>query len=62
VIVDVLRRADLHDAASVQHADLVPHRHGLDLVVGDEQERGAELHLKLLELRAQRLAKLGVEV
>ena len=45
----------------IEHTDLVAHRHRLDLVVGDEQESGAELHLQVFQLRAQRLAQLGVE-
>ena len=45
----------------VEHADLVAHRHRLDLVVGDEQEGRAEIHLQVLQLGAQRLAQLGVE-
>ena len=40
-VVNLLRRADLHDAAIVQHTDPIAHRHGLDLVMGDEQEGGA---------------------
>ena len=40
-VVDLLRRADLLDAAGVHHADAVGHGDRLLLVVGDEQEGGA---------------------
>ncbi len=46
----------------VENADLVAHGHRLDLVVGDEEKGRAELHLQVLELRAKRLAELGVEI
>ena len=61
-VVDRVRRADLHQPALVQHPDPVAHRHRLDLVVGDEEEGGAERALQVLQLRAQHLAQLGVEV
>ena len=40
-VVDLRRRADLLDRSRAQHGDLVGHRHRLDLVVGDVQERPA---------------------
>ena len=46
--VNFLRRADLHQSALVQHADAVPHRHGLDLIMGDEQECLSQIHLQTL--------------
>ena len=45
----------------LEHADPVGHGHGLDLVVGDVEDGGAELALDALELDPQVRAQLGVE-
>ena len=45
----------------IQDADAVGHGHGLDLVVGDIQQRGAEFLLDALQLDAHLAAQLGVE-
>src|SRR5882757_4338272 len=61
-VVDLMRGADLDEAATIEHAYSVAHAHGLDLIVGDVEEGGAELHLQILELGAQDLAQFGVQV
>ena len=61
-LVDLARRADLHDAALVHHRDLVRQRQRLALVVGDVDRREAELALQALELEAHAVAQLGVEI
>ena len=55
-------RADLSDDAVLEHHDLVGEGHRLDLVVGDEDHRGAKLALQPLDLDAGLVAQLGVEV
>ena len=40
-VVEVERRADLRDAAAVEHDDAVGQRHRLDLVVGDVDHRAS---------------------
>ena len=59
--VQVVRRADLEQAALVHHADAVGHREGLVLVVGDEDRGDAELLLDPADRAPQLLADLGVE-
>jgi hypothetical protein len=41
-VVELHRRADLQDAAVAHHDDAVGQRHGLDLIMRDEDDRGAE--------------------
>ena len=60
--IDVLRRADLPDAALVDDRDPVGQRERLRLVVGHVDGRDADLALQALELAAHLLAQLGVEV
>ena len=62
LIVDLLRGAHLDDAAHVEHAHLVTHGHGFNLVVGHVQEGGAKFHLQVFQLGAQDLAQFRVEV
>ncbi len=62
VLVDLARPAELDDAAVLHHRDVAGQRQRLDLVVGDVDRGDAELALQPLELVAQRLAQLGVEV
>ena len=62
VLVDLLRRADLLDAAAAHDDDAVGQRHRLDLVVGDVDERRRELLVQLLDLGAHLDAQLGVEI
>ena len=50
VAQDLLGGADLLDAAVAHHGDAVPQAHGLVEVVGDEQDRLAELALQVDEL------------
>jgi hypothetical protein len=61
VIVELLRRADLHDLAGAHHADPVAQRQRLLLVVGHQDEGDAELALKVLQLDLHLLAQLAVE-
>ena len=62
LLVDVLRRPDLLEHAVVHDRDAVPHRHRLDLVVGDVDDRGLEPPLQLDELGAGLHPQLRVEV
>ena len=61
MLVDVLGRPALGDAAVVHHRDPVRHRQRLLLVVGDVDERDPDLALDLLELDLHLLAQLQVE-
>ena len=61
-LVDLARLAELHHLALVEHRDPVRHRERLGLVVGNVDEGQAELAAELLQLGAQRLAHLAVEV
>src|SRR5882672_10536724 len=60
--VDVLRRADLSDAAAVDHRDAVGERERLGLVVGHVNRGDADLALQPLEFAAHVVAQLRVEV
>ena len=62
LVVELVRRADLLDAAVVHHHDAVGQRHRLDLVVGDVDRGGADLLVHLLDLDPHLDAQLGVEV
>ena len=61
-VVDRVRRAELLQPALVHHRDPVRHAHGLELVVGDVEHGLVERGLDLLELGAQLLAQMRVEV
>jgi len=58
LVIDILRRADLLDAALVHHYDGVGHGQGLLLVVGDVDEGDAHLLLDFLQLQLHVLAEL----
>ena len=60
-LVDLDRRAELLDAAVVEHGEAVAHRQRLLLVVGDEDEGDPDLALDPLELELHLLAQLEVE-
>ena len=60
-IVDLGRAADLVHVARVHDRDAVTHRQRFLLVVGDVDERDADLALNSLELELHHLAKLEVE-
>ena len=62
LVIELVRRADLLDAAMVHHHDAVGQRHRLDLVVGHVDGRGADLLVHLLDLDPHLHAQLGVEV
>ena len=62
VVIELVRRADLLDDAAVHDHDPIGQRHGLDLVVGDVDGRGAHLLVHLLDLGAHLHPELGVEV
>ena len=60
-LVDLLRRADLLDAALVEDGDVVAHRQRLLLVVRDVEEGHAEVLLQRLQEHLHLLAELQVE-
>ena len=60
-LVDLGRRAELLDPAGVEDRQAVAHRERLLLVVGDVDERDADLLLDRLELDLHLLAELQVE-
>ena len=60
-LVDLTRRADLHDAAVIEDGDAVAHRQRLALIVGDVDEGDADLALKRLQFDLHLLAELQVE-
>ena len=60
-LVQLSRRGDLFDAPLVEHRDAVAHREGFLLVVGDEEERDADVALDLLELDLHLSAQFEVE-
>ena len=62
VVIEIVGRADLFDAAVVHHHDPVGERHRLDLVVGDVDRGGAHFLMHLLDLDPHLHPKLGVEV
>jgi hypothetical protein len=62
VAVKLHRRADLLDPALGHDDDPVGEAHRLHLVVGDEDEGGAEARVKVLQFGAQLGAQFGVEV
>ena len=62
VVVEVLRRADLLEQAVAHHRDPGAHRHRLDLVVGDVDERRAQPLVEAGDLGPGLDAELGVEV
>ncbi len=60
-LVDLARRPDLFDGAQVEHRDPVAHGQRLVLVVGDEDERDADVVLDRLQLDLHLLPELQVE-
>ena len=60
--VELQRRAVLFDAAGIEHDDLVGHRHGLDLVMGDVDRGGPELLLQFCHFQPHLDAERRVEV
>ena len=60
--VDFHRRADLLDLARVHHDDAPGQRHRLDLIMGDENRRGARLLMQAREFDAGAHAQGGVEI
>ena len=62
VLVELAGRTEPLEQAVHRHRDAVAHRHGLDLVVGEEDRRDAEAALQRGDLRAVLRAKLRVEV
>ena len=61
-MIDLVGRADLLHAAGVHDDHPLGERHRLDLIVRDEQRRGAQVAVQLLDLEARLRAQLGVEV
>ncbi len=62
VVVEIERRAELHDPARVEHDDAVGQRHRLDLVVGDVDHRGVERVVELRDLDPHLHAECCIEV
>ena len=62
MVVQLVRRALLHDVPVLHQHDVVGHGHGLGLVVRDVDGRNAQLELDLLELVAHLIAQLRVEI
>ena len=61
-LVDLLRGADLTHLAAEHHCDGVGEGDRLGLVVGDEDRRDAETALQLVQLEADLVTQLRVEV
>ena len=61
-LVDLERRAALHDPARLEHDDAVGEREGLLLVVCHQDRRDAQLALQRADLVAHLLAEARVEV
>ena len=61
-VIDLLRLALLQDPSFMKDEDLVAERHGLVLVVGDEDHCRTEFALQRLQLLAHCDAELGVQV
>ena len=61
LLVDLGRCRHLHEPATVHDTDAVGHGHRLFLVVGDDDEGGAEADLQVHELELRLLAQLLVE-
>ena len=59
--IDLVRRAELGDAAVLHHCDAVGHHHRLVLVVRDEQNRHADAALDVLDLDLKLFAQLAIE-
>ena len=62
MVIELVRGADLLDAAVVHHHHPVGERHRLDLVVGDIDRGGADLLVHLLDLDPHLHPQLGIEV
>ena len=59
--VDLLGCPNLLDAPFIHNRDAIGHRHRLPLIVGNEDERGADLPLNLRELDLEPLSQLEVQ-
>ena len=62
LVVEVLRRADLLEHGLAHDGDPLAHRHRLDLVVGDVDDRRLEALVEAGDLGPRLDAQLGVEV
>ena len=60
--VQIFGWRDLKDAAFAHDRDTVRHGHRFMLIVGDVDERHAQLVVKLADFGAQRMPKVGVQV
>ena len=61
VLVDVLGRAGLLDAAAIHDHDAIRHLQGLFLIMGDENRGHLDLGVQVAQPAAQLLAHLGIE-
>ena len=60
-LVDLARGADLFDPPLAHERDALRHRHGLVLVMRDDEEREPEIALHLHQLELRFLAQLAIE-
>src|SRR5690606_21309079 len=60
--IEIARRRLLHDPAAIHDGDAVRHGERFELVMRDIDRGNAELARQVLDLRAQILAQLGVEI
>ncbi len=61
-MIDIERMADLFDIALVHHHQPVGQRHGLHLIMGDEDGGGGKALVQLADFGAHGDTQLGVEV
>ncbi len=61
VFVDLPGRADMLDAALVEHGDAIAHRQRLALIVGDEHEGDADLVLDRFQLDLHLFAQFQIQ-
>ena len=62
MVVQLQGGTDLLDHPITHDHNLVRHGHGLDLVVGDIDRRGAQTLMQLFDLGAHGDAQLGIEI
>ena len=62
MIVEFLRGTKLLDDARVEHSDAVAHRHSLDLVMGDVDDRRLDPTVQLDDLGTRGNPQLRIEI
>ena len=61
VLIDLARRADLHQPSGLDHADTGSHGHRFGLIVGNIEDGRPEIGLDALKFKAHFAAQFGVE-